>query len=136
LARNGLTAVGGHTHNHTILTVLTDESAEWEILHNKNRLELLIQDRCEFFAYPNGGENDFGRKHQEILKKLKFIAGFSLTQRRSNILSEPMAISRIDVAPEDTVSSFALRCSGASAIINIFKRKLRESAKSASLNSN
>ena len=115
------TTFGGHTHTHTILSTLPDSLAEGEILENKNRLEALISRPCWFFAYPNGGLSDFNEKHKKILRRVEYKAAFSLTQRRSLIHEDPMDISRIHAAPEDTLRSLTFRCTGITPFINQLK---------------
>jgi peptidoglycan/xylan/chitin deacetylase (PgdA/CDA1 family) len=105
-------AFGGHTHTHTILTALSPDEAEEEILINKEKIENIIQKPCTFFAYPNGGKNDFNQTHKDILKHAGYIGAFSLTHERSSIHKDPMEISRINVVPEDTIPSLRFRTSG------------------------
>ena len=116
LADRGAT-FGGHTHTHTILTSMPDSLAEREILENKDRLEDLLSRPCHFFAYPNGGPNDFNGNHKTMLKRLGYKAAFSLTQKRSLIHEDAMDISRIHVAPEDTVTSMLFHCTGTMSVV-------------------
>jgi len=121
LSANG-TALGGHTHTHTILSALSKDQAEKEIIDNKNVLESITGKQCSFFAYPNGGAGDFNEAHKDMLKKSGYKAAFSLTQRRSSIHEDTMNISRFHVAPEDTIRSLAFRCTG----INLVKQLVSE----------
>lgn len=106
------TTLGGHTHTHTIMTVMPSDMAELEVLENKRRLESALRGKCHFFAYPNGGQGDFGEEHKEFLRKAGYKAAFSLIQQRSQPQVEPMNICRINVAPEDTIQSLSIRSSG------------------------
>lgn len=115
------TTFGGHTHTHTILSAMPDPLAENEVLVNKKKLELFLDKPCNFFAYPNGREEDFTEKHKEFLRLAGYQAAFSLTQRRSFIYKDSMDISRINVAPEDTLSSLSFRCSGVVPAVNRLK---------------
>lgn len=121
LAERG-TTFGGHTHTHTILTVMPDSLAESEILENKNKLEDLLLRPCHFFAYPNGGHEDYNDTHKMIVKRVGYQAAFSLTQRRSFVFEDIMNISRINVVPEDTVTSLLFRCTGAMSIVTLLRR--------------
>jgi len=103
---------GGHTHTHTILTALSPTETEKEILLNKKLIENITRKPCVFFAYPNGGKEDFHHVHKDILKQAGYKAAFSLTQKRSSIRDDTMDISRIHVAPEDTIYSLNFRLSG------------------------
>jgi hypothetical protein len=111
------TTFGGHTHTHTILTVIPDSLAKREILENKNRLEKLLSRPCHFFAYPNGGEKDFNETHKMMLRRAGYKAAFSLTQKRSLIYEDAMDICRIHVAPEDTVTSLMFHCTGTMSVV-------------------
>lgn len=111
LSRQGI-CFGGHTHSHTIMTSMTDEDARDEILLNKSQLEHWLEGPVHFFAYPNGGESDFNDKHKKILSSAGYTGAFSLTQRRSCHLEDPMGISRLHIPPEDNSESFKLRCTG------------------------
>lgn len=103
---------GGHTHTHTILSAMPSSLAETEVLVNKRNLERLLDRPCNFFAYPNGGISDFNDNHKKILTRAGYKAAFSLTQRRSLVHDDPMDISRIPIAPEDTLHSLIFRCAG------------------------
>jgi len=73
---------GGHTHTHTILTAISTKEAECEIRINKSRLDTLLSRNSEFFAYPNGGADDFDDEHKAYLISLGYKGSFSLTQSR------------------------------------------------------
>lgn len=123
LSRQGI-CFGGHTHSHTIMTSMTDDDARDEILLNKFQLEKWLERPVRFFAYPNGGENDYNDKHKKMLSSAGYAAAFSLTQRRSSHLEDPMDISRLHIPPEDNSESFKLRCSGTVQWINGIRRGL------------
>jgi len=106
------TTLGGHTHTHTIMTVMPPDMAELEVLENKRRLESALRGKCHFFAYPNGGEGDYNNGHKRLVRNAGYEAAFTLKQRRSSPLTDPMDISRINVVPEDTRESLGIHCSG------------------------
>jgi peptidoglycan/xylan/chitin deacetylase (PgdA/CDA1 family) len=116
------TTFGGHTHNHTILTLLTSTDAKADIKRNKEMIESIVDNQCDYFAYPNGGKKDFSLEHKRILTSIGFIAAFSLTQGRSKPDNDPFEISRLNVAPEDTEISLIFKCSGIVPLIKDFKR--------------
>lgn len=120
-AEKGVT-FGGHTHTHSILSCLPTQAAEYEIRINREKLEAILNRPCDLFAFPNGGRGDFSETHKMLLKKNNFIAAFSLTQERNSPLKDPMEISRINVAPEDTPESLLLRCTGITPIINRIRK--------------
>ncbi len=60
--------IGGHTLNHPILALETDQTCFHEINDDLQALEALLQQKVTTFAYPNGiPEQDFSLKHQQIL---------------------------------------------------------------------
>jgi len=115
---------GGHTHTHTILTAADNFSVGEEIDNNKSILEAITGQKISLFAYPNGGVKDFTILHKEMLTRAGYVSAFSLIQKRAS-LTDPMAIPRINVAPEDDVDSFWFRCSAAASLISPIKEYLR-----------
>ncbi|MDY6863116.1 MAG: polysaccharide deacetylase family protein, partial [Thermodesulfobacteriota bacterium] len=111
LAQQGI-VFGGHTHTHTILSSMPFSKAKEDIITNKRILEKLIDKSCSFFAYPNGRACDFKNEHKKILKTAGYNAAFSLTQKRSYIQKDLLDISRININPEDTISSLSFHCTG------------------------
>lgn len=67
--------IGGHTRNHPILCVESDEDAYAEIKNGKRDLEAIIGERVDAFAYPNGRPVlDYDRRHVAMVRN----AGFRL----------------------------------------------------------
>lgn len=66
---SGLIEIGSHGMSHSILARLSDTEAKAEILQSKNTIETKLArfGPVKFFAYPNGGENDFTREHRNLL---------------------------------------------------------------------
>ncbi|KJS28678.1 MAG: hypothetical protein VR64_23440 [Desulfatitalea sp. BRH_c12] len=107
---------GGHTHTHTILTAMDSISCREEISQNKSVLDAMTGKETLFFAYPNGGCDDFNDHHKEMLTLSGYVSAFSLIQCRTSHLSDPLTIGRINVAPEDDSDSFWLRCTGTASL--------------------
>lgn len=104
---------GGHTHSHTIMSVMSVDECRHEVETNKAAIEGITGRPCRFFAYPNGGAGDFTAAHGGLLSKAGYLAAFSLTQRRTDPHRSPFAISRFHISPEDDLTSLQLRFSGA-----------------------
>jgi len=115
---------GGHTHSHTILSAINNQDAVDEIKINKEKIEQNLNKHCVFFAYPNGSQNDFNETHKNILKNEGYKVAFSLTQNRSLINEDFFDLSRIHIAPEDTIKSLYFRFSGSTKIVDNFKFKM------------
>ncbi|WP_243373881.1 polysaccharide deacetylase family protein [Geotalea sp. SG265] len=66
---SGLIEIGSHGMSHSILARLSDNEAKAEILQSKNTIETKLAHfgPVKFFAYPNGGENDFTKAHRNLL---------------------------------------------------------------------
>lgn len=70
--------VGGHTLTHPILARIDDRQAREEIAGGKARLESILGQHIELFAYPNGVPGrDYGRQHVEIIRQAGFRAAFT-----------------------------------------------------------
>ena len=77
LASNGVT-IGAHTVSHPILASVTDEVAHREIQDSKARLEDMLQQSVDVFAYPNGRPGqDYRKEHVAMVRSLGFRAAVS-----------------------------------------------------------
>lgn len=77
LRRAGM-AIGGHTVTHPILSRLPDDVAMREIAEGKARLEALIGEPVELFAYPNGKpELDYKLIHVRMAREAGFKAALT-----------------------------------------------------------
>jgi peptidoglycan/xylan/chitin deacetylase (PgdA/CDA1 family) len=95
LVKNGHD-IGGHTHNHAILSTETVKSSESEIIDNKLYLERVTGKAVDLFCYPNGHpQYDFDIKvHPEILKKAGYIAAFTTLDGGIGKDDDPMLLPR------------------------------------------
>ena len=87
-------SVGAHTVNHPILTRISDDQARKEIADNRERLESILGERVNLFAYPNGKlGRDYAAEHVEIVRKAGFLAAFTTNwgacSRQSDIFQLP-----------------------------------------------
>lgn len=70
--------IGGHTVWHPILARVDEATARREIQEGKERLEGLIGERIQVFAYPNGRPGqDYRPRDVALVKKLGFTAAVS-----------------------------------------------------------
>ena len=67
--------IGGHTCSHPILSAVENSVAQAEILTNRLRLEKILGQTVDLFAYPNGkpGE-DFKAEHVKMVRAAGFKA--------------------------------------------------------------
>jgi peptidoglycan/xylan/chitin deacetylase (PgdA/CDA1 family) len=61
-----LITVGSHTMSHPILTTLSDQQIENELVESRHALEQHLQRPVEFFCYPNGS---YDERAYEIARK-------------------------------------------------------------------
>ena len=74
LRRAGM-QIGAHTMSHPILTKLTRDEARAEIHGSRQRLEELLGEPVNLFAYPNGRHgDDYGQEHASLVREMGFEA--------------------------------------------------------------
>ena len=71
MSDNGI-SFGAHTVSHPILTSISPEQAENEILQSKKDIEDRLKKPVTTFAYPNGKSGDYDRRTIQILKEAGF----------------------------------------------------------------
>jgi len=77
LSRAGMT-IGGHTVSHPILSRVSDDQARREIAEGKARLEAMIGEPIELFAYPNGKPDvDYKPIHVQMARASGFKAALT-----------------------------------------------------------
>ena len=68
---------GPHTMNHPILSNVSNDDFKEEILGSWNRLKKNSMQPLKIFCYPNGKENDFGKREILFLSDNDFIGALS-----------------------------------------------------------
>lgn len=96
--------IGGHSHTHEPLALLSDEGLNQEIALCESRLTARLGERPRTFSYPYGKAEHFDTRCFSALKKNGFMAAFTNIQKAASIsqLSRPefrYQIGRID--PKD-----------------------------------
>lgn len=80
--------IGGHTLNHPILALESEETCVHEICDDLRALEDLLKKKVITFAYPNGiPERDFTEIHQQILSN--YGVQYAVTTEKS-VLRKPL----------------------------------------------
>ena len=64
--------IAPHTQTHRILSRLTSHDANIEIAHSKERVQTMLRNSSNVFAYPTGRNLDFSCKDIDIVKQHKF----------------------------------------------------------------
>jgi len=114
MSRNGVT-FGAHTHSHPILTRVSNDEAEREILLSKRIIENKLGTPVRLFAYPNGKKGDFDARIQEILIQSGFDAAVTLVHGSNRLIKNQLdwyALRRIHVSNDDR-RTFIAKVSGA-----------------------
>lgn len=90
--------IGGHTRNHPILCVESDEDAYAEIKNGKRDLEAIIGERVSAFAYPNGRPAiDYDRRHVAMVRNAGFRLAVTTATGCVNRSSDVFQLGRMSV---------------------------------------
>ena len=114
LSKSGLIDFGAHTVSHEILTNISLEEAENEIIGSKDIIEKYLDEAITFFAYPNGTEADYNNEHIKFLEENKFICSVTTVPKLNTIKDNPYRLGRMSIGPghSSNLNQLALRASG------------------------
>ncbi len=88
--------IGAHTVSHPILKVTDDKIAEDEIAVGRERLQDLLREPVEFFAYPNGRPGrDYDARHVAMVRRMGFRAAVSTAWGFADSHSDFAQLSRV-----------------------------------------
>lgn len=73
---NGI-AFGGHTVTHPFVSKLTPGKTAWEVSECKHRVEEELQSPVEYFAYPNGRQEDFSEASKKAVREAGYRAALT-----------------------------------------------------------
>lgn len=73
LTHGGLIEIGSHTITHTVLSSITDDLLESEILGSKKFLESILNKKITSFSYPFGDHGDFTNNEIEMVKNTEYL---------------------------------------------------------------
>ena len=93
MSTNGID-FGGHTVTHPFLSKLTSAEAAWEVSECKRRIEAELQKPVEFFAYPNGREEDFAAGNKEVLRAAGYRAAVTTIWGVNDAFTDCMELKR------------------------------------------
>ena len=102
--------IGAHTHTHPILNSLDDNAAMQEIEGGKERLEGILGETVNFFAYPNGiPGKDFSPRHVAMVRSAGFRGAVTTARGAAATGCTPFLLPRF--TPWDrSMWKFAARC--------------------------
>lgn len=88
-------SVGAHTMSHPILARLGAKSAWAEIGGSRERLEAILHERIDLFAYPNGAPGrDYTAEHVQMVRRCGFKAAVSTAWGVARRESDPHQLPR------------------------------------------
>jgi hypothetical protein len=102
---------GGHTQSHPILSRLSVEEAQFEIIESKQKLERIFQEPIRHFAYPNGKPGDFNETHERLIAEAGFDSACSTILGLNDAQTDRYALRRT-YAMEEPMAVFACRLAG------------------------
>ncbi|WOI38746.1 polysaccharide deacetylase family protein [Alteromonas sp. CI.11.F.A3] len=92
--------IGAHSHNHDILTKLTDQELFYELSHSKALLEEKLACSVTAFSYPVGNKSTYNEKVIEGLRNTGYQIAFNfLPGVNASPAATPYDLHRFPVAP-------------------------------------
>jgi peptidoglycan/xylan/chitin deacetylase (PgdA/CDA1 family)/CelD/BcsL family acetyltransferase involved in cellulose biosynthesis len=85
---------GGHTVTHPFLSRLTPAEAAWEVSECKRRIEQELQQPVDYFAYPNGREEDIAGASKEVLRTAGYRAAVTTIWGMNDEFTDHMELKR------------------------------------------
>ncbi len=85
---------GGHTVTHPFLAKMSREQVAWEAGESKRRIEEELQQPVDYFAYPNGREEDFGRWNKQVIREAGYRAAVTTIWGTNDRSTDPMELRR------------------------------------------
>lgn len=110
MANSGLVTIGAHTITHPILSRIDKNQARLEIIEGKSLIEKNLGMPVQFFAYPNGSNDDFNDEHIAMVKEAGYTAACSTIPGDNCDNSELFSLRRIDITTRmctDSSSKFS-----------------------------
>ena len=104
--------VESHGVTHVPLALLSDQTAEGELVTSKRVLEEHLGRPVRAYAYVKGGATDFAQRHQGMLRRAGYEAAFTTVTGSNRQGANPLALRRYNVEPYPA-STLALVLQGA-----------------------
>jgi peptidoglycan/xylan/chitin deacetylase (PgdA/CDA1 family) len=103
--KDGLT-VGAHTVSHKILTRISEEAAEWEIVESKRYIEAQVGQPVRHFAYPNGTSRDWSSIIQNLVRRAGFQSACTTVYGTNALGDDLYALRRIEIQDKGCMDPF------------------------------
>lgn len=108
MSRFGI-SFGSHTDTHPLLTDLSQDEAEKELMTSKKILENWTGNPVTLFAYPNGA---FSPKYFPVISKTGFHAALTTIPGVNTKETPPWELRRTEISGRDSLLSFSLKLNG------------------------
>lgn len=105
MSANGMT-IGSHTATHPSLPHTTPQSAKYEIVSSKSKLEDILGKPVDFFSYPHGLFTD---RVRDLLLQAGYLAACSTDSGFNNRNEDPFALRRLEVYGTDPMWKFIVK---------------------------
>jgi peptidoglycan/xylan/chitin deacetylase (PgdA/CDA1 family) len=109
---DGLIEFGAHTVTHNILSQFDTDGMKKEITGSCKAIEDHLGNKCLWFAYPNGGSQDFNVQVKELLKANGIIFGLSSITGLNGRDEDPFELKRVGVGSDTSPARFKCLVSG------------------------
>ncbi len=97
MIKSDLVSFGGHTHSHAILSLLTQQEQEEQIILSLEKVKELTGTQCHIFSYPNGGKEDYTQHTIDILNQHGVNLAVTTRGGYNRPSAEPMTLRRISI---------------------------------------
>lgn len=101
-------SIGAHTVNHPILSRVSPDRAEKEIMGSKVMIEAALRRPVKAFAYPNGGTDDYTNTVKRLVRQAGFTCAVTTRHGTNAPDTDPFELRR-ESPSDETLASFALR---------------------------
>lgn len=99
LLRSGM-EIGAHSHNHDILTKLSEDELSYELNHSKMLLETQLKNRISAFSYPVGNKSTYNKQVIDELKSTGYDLAFNFQPGiNTSPCNTPYDLHRFPIAP-------------------------------------
>ena len=106
MTSSGLIEFGAHTHSHSILSRLSPDQSQAEILNSLRLVEQFTGKTCTLFAYPNGSQDDYDLSSIDSLKSSGVRAAVSTVSGPNSTDTPPLELRRYGVGSDLNFSGF------------------------------
>lgn len=108
MVASGLIEFGAHTHQHAILSRLSEEERFKEIRQSVHMVHELTGRPCRCFSYPNGRTEDYDSKSIDHLKTCGIQMAVTTTSGPNNRTTPVMELRRYGIGADLPISGFQL----------------------------